>query len=203
MKLWTAAWLLAMGALIGLLAAGLVILVSSSPRGEAVRLLPAPTSQPLRVHVAGAVANPGVYSLPEKSRVETAIQAAGGLLPEAAAQGVNLAALLVDGQKVEVAFQPTPTATPALDHIATPATPGEATATAAPAAAFSGGPININTASQAELESLPGIGPALALRIIDYRNAHGPFATPEAIQDVSGIGPATYEKIKTLITVGN
>jgi competence protein ComEA len=62
-------------------------------------------------------------------------------------------------------------------------------------------PININTASQAELESLPGIGPALAQAIIEYRQAHGPFKTIEEIIDVSGIGPKTFEKIKALITV--
>ncbi|MCI0520950.1 MAG: ComEA family DNA-binding protein [Chloroflexi bacterium] len=203
MNRWTAAWLLAVGVLIGLLAAGLVLLVSSPPRGEAAHLLPAPTPQPIRVHVTGAAANPGVYALPAGSRVEAAIQAAGGLLPQANAAGLNLAALLEDGQKVEVAFQPpTPTPTSEAAALETPQAALAAEATASPAPASSGGLININTASQAELESLPGIGPALALRIIEYRDAHGPFATTQAIQDVSGIGPATFEKIRALITVG-
>jgi competence protein ComEA len=114
------------------------------------------------------------------------------LVPEADTQALNLAAFLQDGEQISIpAVQPTQ---PAL----------EPPARAAPLpTAQSGKLININTATQAELESLPGIGPALAQQIIAYRKANGPFATIEDIIDVPGIGPKTFEKIKDLITTGS
>jgi competence protein ComEA len=189
MKDW---WKFAIGAVFTLLSVAVIWLVSSQPRGQAITLLPAPTPAPLVVHVAGAVVHPGVYQLPAGSRVQDAIQAAGGLLPEADTQALNLAALLQDGEQISIPFvQPT---LPAL----------EAPPRAAPLPTPQAGKlININTATQAELESLPGIGPSLAQQIIAYRKANGPFATIEDIIDVPGIGPKTFEKIKGLITVGS
>jgi competence protein ComEA len=184
MKSWW--WALGFGVLGGLFSAGIILLVSSQPRGSAVQLQPAPTTAPIVVHVSGSVANPGVYSLPRLSRVQDAIQAAGGLLPEADAQIMNLAALLEDGERVRVPSQ-RPTAAPP---------PQGSTAPAAES-----GLINLNWATQAELESLPGIGPEMAKRILDYRDQNGPFDNIEAIQQVSGIGPATYARIQDLITV--
>ena len=189
MKNW---WVLVIGVVFGLLGAAVIWVVSSPPRDQAIMLLPPSTPAPLVVHVTGAVAQPGVYQLPASSRVQDAIQAAGGLLPEADAPALNLAAFLQDGEQISVlAVQPT---LPAL----------EPPARSAPLpTAQAGKLININTATQAELESLPGIGPALAQQIIAYRKAHGPFATIEDIIDVPGIGPKTFEKIKDLITVGS
>jgi competence protein ComEA len=190
------AWKVAFGVLCGLLSAGIILLASSPPRGEAVTLLPPPSPEPIQVHVAGAVAEPGLYHLPINSRVEDAIQAAGGFLSQADSQSLNLAAFLADGSRVVVPYQPTeiPEMAQRLEPIEVPIS-GMQTPD-------SDHPININIASQEELESLPGIGPVTAAKIIDYRDLHGPFATIEAIQDVSGIGPKTFEQIKALITVG-
>jgi competence protein ComEA len=137
-----------------------------------------------------------LYHLPINSRVEDAIQAAGGFLSQADSQSLNLAAFLADGSRVVVPYQPTeiPEMAQRLEPIEVPIS-GMQTPD-------SNHPININIASQEELESLPGIGPVTAAKIIDYRDLHGPFATIEAIQDVSGIGPKTFEQIKALITVG-
>jgi competence protein ComEA len=177
-----------LGVLMGLLAGGLVLLVSSAPRGEAIRLLPPPTAPPLTVHVDGAVVQPGVYELPQGSRIQNAIQAAGGVLPEADLQALNLAALLEDGATIRV---PERGSAPSLSE----STRG------GEIAVDPGGLIDINTATQEALESLPGIGPTLAQRVIEYRQANGPFPSIEAIQNVPGIGPGIFEKIKGLITV--
>jgi competence protein ComEA len=184
MKSWW--WILGFGVLGGLLAAGIILLVSSQPRGSAVQLQPAPTAAPIIVHISGSVMNPGVYALPRSSRVQDAVQAAGGLLPEADDQILNLAALLKDGERIKV---------PSRRPTAAALIPGSATLT--PGSQL----ININWATQAELESLPGIGPEMAKRILEYRDQNGPFESIEAIQQVSGIGPATYAQLQDQITV--
>lgn len=188
MSVW---WKIAFGVVCGLLAAGLILLASQPPRGAAILLQPPPTAKPIVVHVAGAVAQPGVYSLAPGSRVEDAIQAAGGLLPEANGAALNLAAFVQDGERVVA-----PTLPPAI----TPGAPAVRSGTAEPLPE-AGQLININTASKAELESLPGIGPVTAQQIIAYREANGPFAQIEDIMDVPGIGEKTFEQIKDLITV--
>jgi len=127
--------------------------------------------------------------------VQDAPEAAGGLLPQAERETLNLAAPLEDGARLKVPALP-PTAAPS----GIPATP-QAGAPPASGEASSPALVDINRASQAELESLPGIGPALAERIISYRLEHGPFPSIEDIQRVSGIGPATFERIREQITV--
>jgi competence protein ComEA len=181
----SAVWQILFGVFIGLLAAGGLWLAASPPRGAPVRLLPPPTLPPLSVHVTGAVLHPGVVSLPPGSRVGDAIQAAGGLLPEADGEALNLAALLQDGIRLRV-----PRIGEALDPAETGASAGSLPL------------ININTASKEELESLPGIGPVMAQAIVDHRQEHGLFTSPEALLDVEGIGPGTYEQIKDRITTG-
>ena len=195
---WAVAWAIIFGIAVGLLAAGVILLAASPPRGAPITLLPMPTPAPVMVHVSGAVAQPAVYSLPAGSRVGDAIRAAGGLLPEADTQALNLAAFLQDGSKVLVPFIPTPIPTPQ------PGAPDSVRAVKLPTlpAPGAGGLLNINTATQAELETLPGIGPVTAQHIIEYRQANGPFPDIEAIQDVPGIGPKTFEEIKDLISVG-
>lgn len=182
-------WTIAFSVAAGLLAAGLLLLVSRAPRGEAVQLLPPPTPAALTVDVAGAVARPGVYSFPPGSRVQDAIQAAGGLLPDADPDLLNLAAPLKDGQIVRVPHKST--ASPGIPE----AIPGGVSA------ATPGGPVNINTASLQELDTLPGIGPVLSQRILDYRAANGPFGKVEDLQQVEGLGEVIFEKIKDLVTV--
>ncbi len=151
---------------------------------------PSPTPAPLRVHVSGAVNQPAVYRLPRGSIVLDAIDAAGGPADDANLDGINLALEVADQQKVYVpregeASQPVPAASSAVQG-----------------GAGSGGLVNINTASLGELDTLPRIGPVTGQRIIDHRAANGPFERIEDIQNVSGIGPATFEGMRDLITVG-
>ena len=159
--------------------------------GAATGPPPAPTSSPspslLIVHVAGEVRRPGVYEFQSGDRVVDAIRSAHGPRKDANLDALNLAAPLTDGEQVLV---------PGRDAAAVPGAtaPGS---TGGGAAAL----ININTASEADLEELPGIGPVLAQRIVDYRTEQGPFPTVDALDDVSGIGPATMEDLRPLITV--
>lgn len=196
-------WGVAFGIVGGLLGAGLLLLVIRPPRGEAIQLLPPPTPLPFSVHVDGAVLHPGVYSLPAGCRVHQAIQAAGGLAPEADVGLVNLAAFIQDGERIWVPSRIAPTEVE--EAAPSPARSGEAlspgTGTGQAPAESPRWPLNINIASQADLESLPGIGPVIAQRIVAFRHEHGPFTRIEQLQDVSGIGPATYAKIKDLISV--
>jgi competence protein ComEA len=164
------------GILVGLLATG-IILLASRPRGEPVTLLPSSTPGQLTIYVSGAVASSGVYTLADGSRVQDAIQAAGGLVPGAEAERINLAALLKDGQQIDV--------------------PGIISSSHVNA-----GRVNINTASVSEFETLPGIGPTMAQAIVDYRIQYGPFLGIQDILNVPGIGQATFERIKDYLTVG-
>lgn len=180
---------LASGTLFGLFVAALIWVVARNPSGEAVTLRPAPTDTPIVVYISGAVPRPGVYALPQGARVQDAISAAGGFLADAEKTGINLARQLEDGEQLEIPFAEGASLvipTPGVEVIE----PSETEL------------ININTASQTELESLPGIGPTTAQKIIEYREANGPFAAIEDIINVSGIGPGTFERIKDLITVG-
>lgn len=191
-------WILGIGIAAGLLGAGIILLVSRAPRGSPIALLPPPTIPPLTVHIDGAVASPGVYMLGQGSRLQDAILAAGGVLSTAEMASLNLAAPLVDGEKIVIPTQPpagTATTIPTVQPASRFAFPTEVPQTPLTL-------VNINTATQAELESLPGIGPKLAKEILNHRQLHGPFTSIEQIVDVKGIGPATYDRIRNLITVG-
>jgi len=178
------------GVLFGLFVAVLVWVVARNPSGQAVTLRPVPTEKPIVVQVSGAVPRPGVYALAQGSRVQDAISAAGGFLAEANKTGINLARALEDGEQLDIPYADgsSPVILDAPTAVATSPSSAEL--------------ININTASSAELDSLPGIGPTTAQKIIDYRQQNGPFVSKEDIINVSGIGPGTYERIKDLITVG-
>jgi competence protein ComEA len=199
MKSW---WKIAFGILCGLLGGALIYLVSSPPRGAPVQLLPLPSPAPIQVHVAGAVVQPGVYSLPAGSRAEQAIQAAGGATSQADLQALNLAAILEDGSQLLV-----PTKAPPRTATATnlPARASEISTevsdwkTPTPTVTF---PININNATLQELDALPYIGQVRASEIIAYRQAHGPFKRIEDIMKVYGITQEVFDRIKDLITVG-
>ncbi|HTX91884.1 MAG TPA: ComEA family DNA-binding protein [Anaerolineales bacterium] len=168
---------IAYGVLIGLLAGGIIWLATSRPRGEAVVLLPTPTLGTVTVYITGAVATPGVYVLPEESRLDAAIKAAGGFVPGAEQESINLAQPLKDGQQVNV--------------------PG-----IVDTSHVNAGRVNINSATVTELDTLPGIGPTTAQSIVDYRLENGPFLTIQDIENVPGVGPATYADIQDYITVG-
>jgi competence protein ComEA len=178
------------------LAAGLLILLSRPVRGQPVTLQAAPTPLPLVVHVTGSVHSPGVLSLPAGSRLQDAIEAAGGLKSEADTQALNLAAFLEDGQRVHIPSQAS--ADPVDEE---PASRSQSLELPEPGTPTATGPVNINSATQDELETLPGIGPTIAQRIILYRETNGAFTSIEDIQKVEGIGQKKFEAIMYLITV--
>jgi competence protein ComEA len=160
---------------------------------------PTPTPAPIQIELAGAVQQPGVYELPASARVADAIAAAGGLAPNADEEALSLARALQDGEKLVA-----PTARPAqpASAVVTFSTPEPAAARSGGSDLGSAGPVNLNSASAQELEALPAIGPVTAQAIVDYRTANGPFRAIEEITQVKGIGAATLEKLKPLITVG-
>ena len=152
------------------------------------------------VHVTGAVSRPGVVTLPPGSRVTDAINAVGGANAEADTQQLNLARVLTDGEQIrvprigEVLPDPAPQPSGA-------ASPGAGTAPGKSGGGGASGTVNINTASATDLEKLPGIGKALAQRIVEYRDSHGPFATVDSLTDVPGIGKAKLEGLREQATV--
>lgn len=156
------------------------------------------------VHVVGAVEKPGVYKLPAGSRVVDAVDTAVPS-PDARLELLNLAAPLLDGQQVVVLseedYQELNRGGPVTPQVGIYSGAAFSPAMGSAAGGTGGSLININTAGQSELETLPGIGPSLAQRIIDYRNANGPFLSPEDIKNVSGIGDKRFEQIKDKITV--
>lgn len=140
------------------------------------------------VYVAGAVAIPGVYTLPVAARVTDAVMAAGGSGPDADLDVVNLAAAVHDGERIYV-----PTVGEAIPVVIGPA-PVEGSI--APT-----GPVNVNSATPDQLDVLPGVGPATAAAIVAHREQHGPFQSIDQLGDVRGIGPAKLEALRGLVTV--
>lgn len=183
MKSWQ---LVTFGIMVGLLSAAVILLVVSRPTGQPVEILPAPTPSPLVVHVSGEVRNPGVYILPQDSRVAGAVEAAGGLLKNADLSRINLAARVKDGDKIWI-----------------PAAGDETGGLSQSPVQASGTVININTASARELETLPGIGEVKAGQIVAYREEHGLFMSLEDLLNIPGIGPELLEKIRPGITLSD
>lgn len=176
-----------------LVAAG--ILIAAPPRGHSVTLLPAPTPPAMQVHIVGAVRSPGLFSLPNGSRLIDALEAAGGLTETADTDRVNLAAILNDGEKWSIPERGSPSGADLPVGPETAQSEPEASAGTPPEI------VHLNTATAAELETLPGIGPSLANDILAYREANGPFATVEGIMDVPGIGPAKFENLRPFAVV--
>lgn len=167
---------------------GCAVLVSMFSRGGATEVLPTASASaapdavlPIFVHVLGAVERPGLYELADGARTVDAIAAAGGFTDDADQSGVNLARFVSDGEQLRV---------PAI---------GEVSA-AAPGVTASG-LVNLNTADMAALETLPRVGPALAGRIIDWREANGGFGSVEDLLNVSGIGEKTFAGLKDRVSV--
>lgn len=157
--------------------------VLATPRAIA-SASPTPNAGPaIYVHLLGAVEHPGLFMLRDGDRAIDAIAAAGGFTPAADQAQLNLARLLVDGEQIYV---------PAV---------GEAAPVATGSAATVGGKVNLNTADETALESLPRVGPAMAKRILDWRTTNGRFTSVEDLMSVSGIGPKTFEGLKDLVTV--
>jgi len=178
--------------------AGLFISSRPSPPPIEVRPLdPAPTVAPsIYVHVDGAVEIPGVYAFVNGARVFEAIEAAGGPTEDAELRELNLAARVADGQKLVIpARRPQPD--PA-EPIAQPVPTSPSVVSAAGAASPT---INLNTATQRVLETLPGIGPVTAQRIIDFRTSNGPFTRVEQLREARLVNNSVFERIKTLVSV--
>lgn len=159
---------------------------------------PVPENTPLEttevfVHVAGAVVVPGVHQLDSGARVVDAVRAAGGPAVDADLDGLNLATPLVDGQRVYV---------PVVGEVDPATVPTGAVPADGPAgaSAATSDPIDVNTATAAQLETLPGVGPATAAAIIDDRERNGPFASVDDLERVTGIGPAKLAAIRDLVT---
>jgi competence protein ComEA len=182
-KNWWVAAFIVIGILLG---AGVLILVTRPPRGNPIILLPAPTPAPITVYVSGNVNRQGLYSLPVGSRLNDAIQAAGGFAEDANSSGLNLAEILVDGEQIDVPQAVSPVATGSITRLVDPLSVL----------------VDINTASLEQLDTLPNVGPKTAQDILDYRNTHGLFGKIEDIMDVPGIGQAKFDAMKDLITVG-
>lgn len=162
-----------------------------APASGGTATLPTAIPTQVQVYVSGAVLAPQVVTLPPGSLVSDALAAAGGPAPDADLAALNLAAPLANHQQVAVPARAT-AAPAATSNTATPELQVTASVTL----------INLNTATAAELEQLPRIGPAMAQRILEYREAHGPFQTLEELLNISGIGPTTLEQLRPYVTLG-
>lgn len=138
----------------------------------------------ITVHVSGWVAAPGLYQLAAASRVADAVAAAGGLLPGADTTSVNLAAPIADGEQVVI-----------------PGPAGAASGASVKPGDRGDGKVHLNRATAEDLETLPGVGPVLAERIVEYREQHGPFTTVEDLLDVPGIGEAKLAVLRDQVVV--
>ena len=145
---------------------------------------PRSSSRPLVVDVVGAVREPGLYHLAAGARVADAVAEAGGLARRADRNAVNLAARLADGQQVVVAARGSPTAA-AASAGASPASPAA--------------PVSLSAATTEQLDTLPGIGPVTAQKIVAFRQEHGPFTSVEALDAIPGIGPARIAQLEGLV----
>jgi competence protein ComEA len=175
----TAVRALAAVAVLVALGAGVLALRSRPTVAPVPPVVPASVPGPsatevIVVAVMGRVHKPGLVALPPGSRVADAVEAAGGPLPDTDLATLNLARKVVDGELITVGV---------------------------PAPEASTGPVNLNTATVAQLQELPGVGPVLAQRIVDYRDRHGGFRSVDELREVTGIGEATFAELQPLVTV--
>jgi competence protein ComEA len=192
---WRVGALLAVAAVAGFLwyQAGRSGATLTTPRAERSPAAPRTTTTtdpPVLVHVAGAVAHPGLVRVSRGARVADAVAAAGGGVPGADLDRLNLAAKVVDGQRIEVV--------PVGAQVAAGSAPGDGSG--APTGAPEG-PINLNTATSEQLDTLPGIGPTLAAAILRERERRGGFTRVDQLRDVRGIGEKRFADLDGLVTV--
>jgi competence protein ComEA len=165
---------------------------SGTSPAAAAPVLPADATAPgsthgkVVVHVVGAVRRPGLYALRSGARIADAVRRAGGTTRRADLEAINLAAPIEDGLQVVV---------PRRAPVAAAAAPGEAPAEPEVPA----GPVHLNTATLEQLDSLPGVGPVTAQKILDWRQSHGAFTSVEDLDAIPGIGPARLEQLRDLV----
>jgi len=189
------------------------VIPSATPSDSSAQNKVANKNGTIRVHIAGAVKTPGVQTLPADARAIDALEAAGGATPDADLNRVNLAGSLSDGTQLYIP-KTGETAAPVLaapagGNSASPnGSPGAAQNPAAPKSSAGtgqqsapGSPINLNTATAEQLQTLPRIGPSLAARIISWRDAHGGFKSVDELDAVPGIGPSLMSSLRPLVTV--
>jgi competence protein ComEA len=170
------------GMLFGIFLTGIIFLIYKSYQGKPITILPTPTPSPIFAYVTGEIKSPGVYSLVEGSRVEDLIVLANGATSYADLFQINPAARLYDGQHLIIPAQGSSSTDRLIDVFH---------------------PLNINSATMAELDLLPGVGITKAGAIITYREEHGPFQKIDELLEVPGFGPALFEQLKLLITVND
>lgn len=189
----------------------------------------APTATPAEiwVHISGQVANPGLYPMQPGQRVADVVLRAGGVLPDGDLSGLNLARRLTDEAQYHIpalgvansgapasadgraagysgnaaASNPPSPGSAAVSGNTAPSSGGPASGGGASGSSTAAGPVNLNRAGAAELETLPGIGPVLAAAILRFRQDNGPFQTIDALENVPGIGPKTLQNLRPLITI--
>lgn len=169
--------------------------VAAATSGSSSSAAPSVSAAPARramIHVVGAVRAPGVYRLSDEARVQDAIARAGGATPRADLQAINLAAKVADGQQVVV---PRRGAAAGVAGAGAGAAPGGASASAP------SGPISLNSATAEQLDTLDGVGPATAQKILEYRTTHGGFASVDDLAQIPGIGPKKLEALRKQVTV--
>jgi competence protein ComEA len=190
----TLALVLVGGLVVAVLVAVAVTVSGPGPAQEPAPALPAAAAsvtssaaagEPIVVSVVGRVVEPGLVTLEAGARVADALRAAGGPVPGADIGALNLARRLTDGEQLYVGVPPPPGAEPA------------GTTDGGPSGA--GGQVDLNTASLAELDTLPGVGPVTAERIVDWRERNGRFATVDQLREIEGIGPARFATLKELV----
>jgi competence protein ComEA len=179
-----------------------VVMIWRGAKAETIVLQIQPVSDPnvIQVYVGGEVVTPGLVSLPRGSRVADAIDAAGGKTPSGDTSALGMAAVVEDADQIVV---------PVRQALATafqirPVSGSSGLATAEPAdVEITSRAININTATASELEALPGIGPALAARIVEHRETNGPFGNVDELEAIKGISERMVDEMRELITVGS
>jgi competence protein ComEA len=176
--------------------------MASSATPKPSSSVPPAAQQPIVVSVVGLVHKSGLVTLQPGARIADAVEAAGGTLGGADLIGLNMAQRVTDGQQIMVGIAPPPGEPARLGSGVTPLSGGPSPSSpSAPHSASAAGPIDLNTATIEQLDTLPGIGPVTAAAIVAWRDANGKFTSVDQLGDVDGIGPARLEKLRNLVRV--
>jgi competence protein ComEA len=160
-----------------------------------------PADAPVVVSVVGLVRTPGLVTLEAGARTADALQAAGGALDGADLTGLNMARRVADGEQIVVGIASPPGTAPAMGSSVSAPVGGDAAPPTAQAAETAGTPVDLNAATEEQLDALPGVGPVTAAAIIAWRSANGAFSSVDQLGEVDGIGPARLEKLRALVHV--